>query len=222
MENNDMEITAEVGGNYVMCPAGNHVGSCCAMVVVGTVLESFKGSTPAPAKKVFLAFEITGKTHIFKEEKGPEPFVIWVEHLLSLHTKANLRKMIQSWAGETYSDDQMKTFKLNELVGAPCLVNVIADKNSEGKDRVKIATISAVPDATPVPAMINKPLIFNYTNPFNSEAFDRIPEWIQKKMKTSDEYKQALGAGLTTPVATQSAGTTTPEVKKGFPFAKKN
>jgi hypothetical protein len=219
--NND-DVTAEVGGNYVLCPTGNHVATCFAMVVIGTVMESFQGKPAEPAKKVIFGFEITGKKHIFKEERGPEPHILWIEHLLSLNTKANLRKMIQSWAGEQFTDEDMKTFKINDLVGNSCLANVVAFKTSKGEDRVKIYSISSVPEGTPVLPLVNKSLIFTYRNPFNTEAFDRIPEWIQKKMKTSQEYQQALGAGIVPTQTTQTPGpVATEQPKGGFPFPKK-
>ena len=219
MEDNQNHITADVGGNYVLCPPGNHIANCFAMITVGTVMESFQGKPPVPVKKLFIGFEITEKKHVFKEEKGEEPFIIWVEYLLSLNKKANLRKMIESWAGQTYTDEQMKEFKLDSLIGASCYAMVIADKTKDGKDRSKIAAISAVPEKIQIPEMINKPLLFVYKNPFDQATFDRIPEWIQKKMKTSSEYAQALNGGIIPPATTAGSNVPPPaEKKKGFPF----
>jgi hypothetical protein len=215
-------IKAKVGGNYTLCPPGNKIANCFAMIQVGTVLESFQGRTPEEAQKLMLGFEITTEKHIFDEAKGPEPFVIWVEHLLSLHKKANLRKMVESWAGQSYTDKEMEEFELTELVGAPCMANIIADKNTKGEERRKIANVTAVPDGVTPATMINKPLIFVYKTPFDTETFNRIPEWIQKKMKTSNEYKQALEGGAVAETKTTEQATTEFQEKKGgFPFKKK-
>ncbi len=215
MSNNP--ITADVGGNFTHCPPGNDVASCCAIVVIGTIMESFKGAAPEPAKKVILGFEITNKKHVFKEGGQPEPFVMWSEYLLSFNEKANLRKTIHSWAGQAFSNEQMKAFNLDDMLTCSCLANIVADTNAKGEKRTRIHSISAVPEGMPVPAMISKPLIFNYPGiggTFDRESFDRIPAWIQKKMKTSTEYQAAISGGLVsdtpgtaaTPAATKPAG----------------
>ncbi len=221
-ENVNDEITAEIGGNYVLCPQGNWVGSCCAMLVLGTVMESYKGSTPAPKKKIMLGFEVTSQKHIFKEEKGAEPFIIWREEQLTLNGKSNLRKLIESWGGKM-TDEEAKVFKINDLVAAPGLINVIIDTNKEGKQRSKVLSVTQVPEGLQPLPMISEPLLFTYRTPFNQAAFDRIPAWIQKKMKTSDEYKAAFPNGdqsQSTTASTQPAQQQQQPVKTGFPFKK--
>lgn len=218
------KIKAKVGGNFVLCPPGNKLANCFAMVMVGTVMESFKGATPVPTEKLFIGFEMTNDRHVFDEEKGPEPFIIWVEYLLSLHKKANLRKMVESWAGQSYSDKEMEEFELNELIGSPCMANVIADTNQKGEERRKIANITAIPAGVTPPAMYYPPLLFTYSNPFNHEAFNRIPEWIQNKMKTSKEYQAAVGSGIApAPVEqrTTEQATAETQAKGKFPFPPK-
>lgn len=219
----NVPITADTGGKFTHCPPGNDVASCCAIIVIGTVMESFKGAAPEPAKKVILGFEITNKKHVFKEGAAPEPFIMWNEYLLSFNEKANLRKAIHSWAGQTFTDEAMKSFKLDDMLGCSCLANIVADTNTKGEKRTRIHSISAVPAGMTTPAMINKPLIFNYGNPFDKESFDRIPGWIQKKMKTSTEYQQAISERLISEdnIAAAPANTVTPAAKPAFPFPKK-
>jgi hypothetical protein len=227
MSNNP--ITADTGGKFTHCPPGNDVASCCQIIVIGTIMESFKGAAPEPTKKVMLGFEITNKKHVFKEGAEPEPFVMHNEYLLSFNEKANLRKLIHSWAGQTFTDAQMKEFNLDDMISCPGLANVVLDTNSKGEQRSKILSITAVPEGLTVPAMINKPLIFNYPpagtawDKETKEAFERIPGWIQKKMKTSTEYQAAIASGLIsdTGATGQQQQNATPATGTKFPFPKK-
>lgn len=210
----DGKITAEIGGSFVMCPPGGWAANCFALIVAGTRMESFQGRAPEPKLKCFVGFEITGQK--YNDQNGFEkPHVIWNEYLLNLGPKANLRKMIESWTGQKFTDAEMKDFDLRDIVGNQCLANVINKKTSNGKDRHEIMGVSKLPEGLPCLEPINQKLIFQYTNPFDTETFNRIEPWIQKIMQETPEYKAAVGAGITTtPAATTTAQPAATEVPK--------
>ena len=198
-------ITAEIGGNYTPAPADNHVGICVGVIVLGTIPGTYNGH-PKKDKKVIISFELPHTNHVFREEKGAEPFVMHKEYTLSLNSKANLRKMLDGWAsknkpdgtpGGKLTDEELKTFNIASLVGAPCLVNVVHEVK-EGVTRANIMSIAKVPQGTVVPANRTPKKIFTIKTPFPTEVFNSLPEWMRKKIESSDEYKALGGTGLPT------------------------
>lgn len=199
MSNIDNEVmTASVGGNFTLVPVGNHVARAFSVVELGTIENNFTD----PAGKVHekrdkmlrIGFELVNTSHVFDEEKGPEPFVIEAEWLYSMHKKANMRKSLHSWRGEPLTEAEAKAFNIVKLLGpadfdgAACLVNVIHTESKNGNKYASIASITPIPDGTPVPAGKRKRVLFNFNKPFKTEVFNELPEFVEAKIKTSDEY----------------------------------
>jgi len=212
-------ITANVGGSYAMPPAGNQIATCVGLYIIGTVEETFEGHKKK-VKKLMLAFELVDTNHVFKEEKGPEPFIMHKEFTHGLSSKSNLRKFLDSWAGKKLTDETAKTFNLANLVGGSCLANVVHDKNKKGDDVAVLISASPVPNGMAITKSRLPHRIFNINKqPFDSEGFSALPEWIQKKIKTADEYQpQASDAVVTpqgdNPFAQVPVGTVTQEQAK--------
>ena len=67
----------------------------------------------------------------------------------SLHQKANLRKMIESWFSVAFDDDKLKAdggIDLDKLIGRTCALTVSHVENKEGKTRAIIAAVSPLAD----------------------------------------------------------------------------
>lgn len=207
-------ITASIGGNYTMPPAGNQIAVCTGLIVLGTSDSTFEGHVKKE-KKIMLQFELVATNHVFKAENGPEPFRMSKEFTHSLNAKSNLRKFLNSWAGTKLTDEAAAAFNLAKLVGAPCFANVVHDKNKKGDDRADIISVSPIPDGIAVPAVRAALVVFNVNKaPFQTEVFATLAPWIQKKIEASDEFIKLNGTA--TPIATASdnpfasPGTVTP------------
>lgn len=235
-------MTAGVGGNFTLVPAGNHVARCYMLVKEGTIENNFtddKGKVHEKRDEMIrLGFELVNTSHVFNEDKGSEPFVIDQELLYSMHKKAKLRKLLESWRGEVLTEAEAKAFNHVKLLGpadyegAECLVNVVHRESGSGNKYATIASITPVPAGTSVPAGKNARILFNFNPPFKTEVFNSLPEFIQKKIKSSDEYiklaaeyaGEPQAAVPATSVTTHSASTVTasapvtPPVKKKLPF----
>ena len=187
-----MAIIAEnKGTNYEPIPAGNYVARCYSMIHIGTVTENVMG-TDKQLNKVRLTFELPTETKVFKEENGEQPHVISKEFTLSMHEKATLRKMLESWRGKGFSEQEAKGFDITVLCGKPCMLNVIHKPSKDGsKVYAEISSISSMPKGLQCPPQVNPDFILSYDN-FNNEAFEKLPDFIKDKIKSSAEYKKLM------------------------------
>ena len=181
--------TTTGGADFEPIPAGNHIARCYSMIHIGTILENVMG-TDKLLNKVRIGFELPLETKVFKEENGEQPYSIGKDFTLSMHEKSTLRKILESWRGKRFSEDEAKSFDITALLGVPCMVNVI-HKQSKTSDRVyaEISSITPVPKGMNVPPQVNNTFEFTYT-PFDEGKFNSLPDWIKNKCMASLEYTQ--------------------------------
>jgi len=171
-----------------LIPAGNYIARCYKMLHIGTNLETIDGKTQL-MNKVRIGWELPTETKVFDEAKGEQPLVIDQEYTLSMNEKSNLRKMLASWRGQDFSEEQAKSFDITNLIGKPCMVNII-HKPAKTGDKVyqSIGSVSPMPKGVPCPDQVNKNQILQYDN-FDTNLFDSLPDFIKNKVLTSVEYK---------------------------------
>lgn len=171
-----------------LIPAGNYIARCYKMLHIGTNLETIDGKTQL-MNKVRIGWELPTETKVFDEAKGEQPLVIDQEYTLSMNEKSNLRKMLASWRGKDFSEEQAKSFDITTLIGIPCMLNII-HKPAKTGDKVyqNIGSVSPMPKGVPCPDQVNKNQILQYDN-FDTKLFDSLPDFIKNKVLTSVEYK---------------------------------
>lgn len=175
------------GSGFEPIAAGAYLARCFQMVHIGTVVEEYMGEKKM-MNKVRITFELPTETKVFKEEKGEEPYSIGKEFTLSMHEKATLRKFLESWRGQSFTEDQTKNFDISKLLGVPCMINVIHKVAKSGKKYAEIASISPVAKGMNCPDQVNPSFEFSY-EPFSEEKYNALPQWLREKIATSAEYK---------------------------------
>jgi hypothetical protein len=230
-------MNSAIGGNFKLTPAGNHLCRIYGIVSLGTADHEFtpEGGKPVIShyKKIRLGFELLGQEHIFDPERGPEPFVIWIEERDSMNKKSNLRKILKSWLAKEMTEEEAAKFNWVSLLGkepgggARAMVNVIHKKTSKGNEVSEVAGITPAPTPVagqpPIPLGKIKPVLFNFNPPFKADVFKTLPEWIQKEIRRSDEYIKLVGADTTTTPANgattqQTAGSIEAPATDDLPF----
>lgn len=184
-----MAINATNNGTQrELIPAGNYIARCYQMLQIGTVMENINGEMK-PMNKVRIGWELPTELKVFKEGEGEQPNVINQEFTLSMNEKANLRKMLASWRGKDFSEQEAKCFDITNLIGVPCMLNIIHKPSKDGaKTYQTIGSVSPMPKGVPCPPMINKQSILQFDD-FDAALFNSLPDFIKDKIKTSDEYK---------------------------------
>lgn len=109
------------GGNgkvFAPAPAGLHQGVCVDVVDMGMLEVTFGGKTKTQ-HKVRLVWQID------EPMEDGRRFIVQKRYTLSLHEKANLRKELEGWRGKTFTDEELRGFDLEKLIGVNCFLNVV-------------------------------------------------------------------------------------------------
>lgn len=172
-----------------VCPPGTTIGRLYILADIGTQKMEWKGEEKFLRKAIF-TFELPLKTKVFKEENGPEPYVVTAEYTLSMSDKANLRAMIEAWLGKKLSKEEASEFDISSLVGKPALIT-ISNETKGDKVYANVVSVAAMMDGMTVPPPVNKPVIYQISDG-RGGTFAQLPEWIRKKVEKSMEFTQPL------------------------------
>jgi hypothetical protein len=168
---------------FELVPNGTHIARLYEIILIGTIPTNWQGQEKMTTK-IRLTFELCNERKEFKPGEGEKPFSISREFTYSYGAKGNLRPFVEGMTGSKVLDDESPD--LEALLGEACLLNVV----HTAKDGVTYANIQG---ATPLvkgmeaPELFNKPRAIDINSiPFGE--LDTLPEFIQKKMKSSEEY----------------------------------
>lgn len=183
-------IATNKGVQRELIPAGNYIARCYQMIHIGTVEELIMG-TAKSLNKVRIGWELPEEKKVFSPERGEQPFVISKEFTLSMNEKSNLRKLLASWRGRDFTEDEAKEFDITKLIGVPCMLNVIhkPSKTDPSKIYEEIGSISPMPKGMKCPPQINATSVLEYTD-FNWAIYDSLPDFIKVKVQSSAEFQE--------------------------------
>jgi hypothetical protein len=144
--------------------------------------------------KIRLTFELCNETKEFKEGEGEKPFSVFREFTYSWGAKGNLRPFVEGFIGTKLHDDEAYNFNLEDLLGDVCLLNVVHTEK-DGNTYANIQGASPLPKGMTAPELFNpkRSLDIN-TTPYSE--IDALPEFIQNKIKSSEEYAARLRVPL--------------------------
>jgi len=128
-----MPIIAKAGATFAPAPEGSHPAVCVDVVDLGT-LEVNYGGKSKKQHKIRVVWQID------ENQEDGKPFIVQQRFTLSLHEKAGLRKVLESWRGKQFTDDELQGFDVETVIGKPCLVNVVHAK----KDGSMYANVTSV------------------------------------------------------------------------------
>jgi hypothetical protein len=187
------KMRAASGGNFEpqeIIPQGNHLGILYSLIEVGTTKEEFQGE-PKVAFKASLTWELPDVTGVFtNKETGTDdvmPRVISKSYTLSAHEKSNLRKTLESWRGKKFTDKEAEEFDVTNLLGKPCLIQVVHTTKGD-KTYANIAAITSVPKGMPVPEQFNPMRYLSYDS-FDWDIFNALPKFLRELMETTPEFQ---------------------------------
>lgn len=170
-----MKARQQSEGSFTPLPIGVHTSVLLALVDLGMQ----PGGQYAPAYKTAFIWQTPDQT----AESG-EPMTITKVFTSSMHKKSNLRKTIESWFGKAFpSEEAAKDFKLETLLGRPCLLNVTHDQKGD-KTYANVASVIPLPASMPKPTLKGETFFYDEELPpaERSAAYQRVPEWLRKKI----------------------------------------
>ena len=193
-EEHDMPLTARrpEGGDFEPPPAGTHVARCYRIVDLGTqdrATQQFPNAKPA--HQIFVTWELCDE--LMDDDR---PFSIGQFYTLSLHEKAKLRHHLEAWRGRPFSDQELEGFDLENILGAPCMLNVIQE-TKDGTTRAKITAVMSMPKGQKAPSLVNDSFVYSMDT---NAHWDELPEWLQERVMKSHE-RRGRGSAPTEPVS---------------------
>lgn len=97
----------------------------------------------------------------------------------------SLNKIMKDWNSHEYTREQLAEFDFDEQLGKACQVTVLVSESGFSR----ITGISAVPKGIPVPTS-STPYISFSVAAWDDEAFSKLPEWAQNKIKNSVQFQK--------------------------------
>lgn len=175
----------EQGGSFEPIPEGVHTAICVSIIDLGMQYsEKWDKST----HKAMVTWELPEET--YTKDGETKPRTLSKEYSLSLGEKSNLRKDLQAWRGRAFTDEELAGFDLKNVLGKGCQIQLIhTEKN--GNKYANIASIMGLPKGM----KLDEPSNIVYFDLGDTECMKlmaQIPEWIQNKIKESDDYKNMV------------------------------
>ncbi len=175
----------ESTGDFAPAPEGTFPARCYRIVDLGTQQTDYKGETKLK-HQITVTWELA--TELVEDGRA---FSLMRWYTLSGHPKASLRKDLESWRGKAFEDSDFGengSFKLQSVLGVPCLLNVVHKVTEDGA-RAQIAGVVGVPKGMVVPPAIN-PTVFFSLEPgeFDPVIFEALPDFAKATIQKSPEY----------------------------------
>lgn len=166
------------GGSFDPVPMGTHIARCVTVVDLGIQETTWSGEV-SHKHQVYIAFEVPEVRVEWEKdgEKHEGPALIGSTYTNSIGEKANLGKLLTSWRGKTFTDDEKEGFDLFTIIDIPCQLSVTHNTKGE-KTYANIASIMGLPKGMDAPARETDLLIYS---PGAPECKGTLPEWLQKK-----------------------------------------
>lgn len=168
---------------------GTYMAICVGVIDLG---EQYNQNYKNYADKLMLLFEIPDETVEVDGEQKPR----WLskEYTASLNEKSKLYKDLVSWRAKPFSEEELGEigdgFDTSDMAGQAAMLTVIVREGKSGSYN-QIEGISPMPKGIPAPKPQSDILIFDIDDR-NELVFEKLPEWIQKKIKSSTQYSENL------------------------------
>lgn len=193
------------GGGYFMPEPGMHAARCYGVVDIGT-----QDGLYGPKSQVIIMWVLPECLHTYDETKGPEAATLSKFLGTVLAPKSHIQPLLESWRGRPFTDEEKRGFNLINVLDKPCLVNIIHESRND-KMRAVISSVSPPMKGQEI-AESPIPVVSYDIDDRTGGAFAELPEWIQRKIAESEEFKNdglaVSNVGETPPATTGFQGAT--------------
>lgn len=174
------------GSNFSMLAEGSYAAVCYMLVDIGLQRSEYYGNS---SHKVIIGWEIADEYVEIDGEKKPRVFS--ARYTASLNEKAILRRDLAAWRGRDFTEAELGEFNLRNIVGAPCLIQIIHKKAANGKTYANLASVMKLPKGMAAPKLTLDTIVYDIEENDTSDV-DKLPEWIANQVKASETYQQRL------------------------------
>lgn len=179
-----MKLPKSAKSSFEKCPEGNHIAVCYEVLDLGTQEVTFSGESKKK-RMIWIGWETPDE--IMSDGR---PYVIGKRYTLSSHEKSTLRKHLESWRGKRFTEDELETFDIKNLIGVGCLLNVVHSEH-DGNTYANIEAVARLPKGTQAPSLTNIPVYVSLEpGAFNAAEFNSLSDRMQETIAASPEYQE--------------------------------
>jgi hypothetical protein len=189
LEGIEMKLPAPTeGGSFERPPAGMFPAICYRILDLGTQPVSFQGETKNK-HQVLISWELHDEDTTMADGR---PMVIQKRYTLSMHEKASLRIMLESWRGKKFADAECANFDIENLLGQTCYISIV-ESEKNGTTYSNITSVNKPPKGFESPAQVNPSTFLGLTRgDFDKVVFDSLSEKMQLTIASSPQYKALM------------------------------
>jgi hypothetical protein len=164
-----------------LVPAGTHPAICYCVAELGT-----QDTTYGKKPMLHIGWELP-------EERLADgrPAVVSRRYNKSAAPQSALRNDIESWQGRRFSDIDLDTFDLAELVGKTCQVSIQHSDEAGGRIYANVTAVLPPPRGMAKELETrNEPLVFEFDDAAARSQYAALPEFLQTAIARSPEYQE--------------------------------
>lgn len=185
------------GGDFQSAPEGTHPAVIYRVIDLGTQQVAWQGETKWQ-HKVLLAFELHGDERM----ADGRPFVISKRYTASFSDKAKIRQHLEAIRGRAFTPEELAGFHLRNVLGAPCLLQVVHETKGEST-YANIGALMRLPKSMPKPTAENELLYFDLDDP-DLDIFSKFSERLQEIIRATPEWAEKVDGKTAPPAAART------------------
>jgi len=206
------------GSGYQNPPAGVHLARCIELIDLGT--QTPDNPQYNPSRKLLIRWELPDTKYQIKDDQGnvkeEKPFIVQAEYTLSLGDKSKLKPMLESWRGKAFSAEELEAFEVSILLDIPCQLNLTEKISKNDNKYMIVAAVMPIKMGTDIPKRVYELKKFDIDS-FDQAIFDTFSEFVQTKIKASEEYAMKGSANAAQPTQETATGTEKPTAQEDQP-----
>ena len=182
-----MSLTVSESGakEFPILPEGSYAAICNMLIDLGMQYnEAYKNSS----RKVLIGWELPEERIEINGESVPR--TINQRYTASLNEKSILRRDLAAWRGRDFNAAELEEFNLRNIVGAPCLLQVI-HREYNGKKYANVASIMSLPKGMAKPQPFEPPLVYDIDED-DPKMVDNFPAWLKETIQKSESYQTRI------------------------------
>jgi hypothetical protein len=172
------------GGEFELVPEGTHLATCYRVIDLGTQETTFDGQK-STKRQVMISWELPKELM-----KDGRPFSAHKTFTLSSHEKSGLRKTLEGWRGQKFTDEELGSFDIGVLIGKPALVSLVHAPGKDGAIYSNIAGVTRVMKGMTAEPLVNVPVHLDLDK-FDVKEYGKISDNLRAKIAKSPEYFEA-------------------------------
>lgn len=167
-------------------PAGAFPARCYRFIDLGTQPKDWMGNTQLK-HMIMLSWELPTELMV-----DGRPFSIHQRFVWSMSEKSSLRKYLESWRGQKFTENDFGEggFNTEKLIGATCTLSIVHAVKGD-KTYANISAVSRMMKGVEIPEMVNEPIYFSLAD-FNQVTFDKLSQSLKETIARSPEYQKII------------------------------